>query len=121
MSAEATMVWAAKGAGATAGSAISLAYLLPKGPREAVIRFGIGLTTGLVFGSTTGLWVAARLDLAGQVPETELALVGSAIASLGAWWAVGALKRFAEKAVDDAGETLVGRRRERRTKRGTQR
>lgn len=112
MSAEATMVWAAKGAGATVGSAISLAYLLPKGPREAVIRFGIGLTTGLVFGSTTGLWVAARLDLVGQVPETELALVGSAIASLGAWWTVGALKRFAEKAVNDAGETLLERKRD---------
>ena len=98
------MVWAAKGAGATAGSAISLAYLLPNGPREAAIRFGIGLTTGLVFGSTAGLWIAARLGLEGQVPEVELALIGSAAASLSAWWALGALKRFAERALRDTGE-----------------
>ena len=97
MSAEATWIWAAKGTGATLGSAISLAYLLPKGPREALVRFMIGLTTGLVFGTTAGLWIAARLDLAGQLPETELALVGSAAASLGAWWALGALKRFADR------------------------
>ena len=97
MTLDATWVWAAKGTGATIGSAISLAYLLPKGRREAAIRFMVGLTTGLVFGSPVGLWIAARLDLAGQLPDVELALVGSAAASLGAWWALGALKRFADR------------------------
>lgn len=108
MSAEAGMVWAAKGAGATLGSAISLAYLLPRGPREAAIRFAVGATTGLLFGSTTGLWLAARLDLGGQLPETELALVGSAAASLTAWWALGAVQRFAGRIARDDGRTARG-------------
>ena len=103
------MVWAAKGAGATIGSAISLAYLLPRGPREAAIRFAVGATTGLVFGSTAGLWLAAKLDLAGQLPETELALVGSAAASLSAWWALGAVQRFSERAARDDGRAARGR------------
>lgn len=101
MTAEATWLWAAKGTGATVGSAISLAYLLPKGPREAFVRFFIGLTTGLVFGSTMGLWIADKLDLSGRLPEAELALIGSATASLTAWWALGALKRFAERIARD--------------------
>ena len=106
MSTEATMVWAAKGAGATVGSAISIAYLLPKGPREAALRFFVGLTTGLVFGSATGLWIAAKLDLKGELPEIELALIGSAVSSLTAWWALGALKRFAEQALRDPGNAI---------------
>ena len=101
MSAEATWIWAAKGAGATVGSAISLAYLLPRGPREAFVRFFIGLTTGLVFGSTMGLWLSDKLALSGRLPESELALIGSAVASLSAWWALGALKRFAERIARD--------------------
>ena len=106
MTAEATWVWAAKGAGATLGSAISVAYLLPKGPREALIRFLVGMTTGLVFGSTAGLWIAARLGLAGQLPDTEMALIGSAAASLSAWWALGALKRFSERIDREDGRNL---------------
>ena len=110
MSAEATMVWAAKGAGATAGSAISLAYLLPRGPREAAIRFAVGLVTGLVFGSTAGLWIAGRLDLAGTLPPAEIALIGSAAASLSAWWALGALQRFGERIARDDGRKVGARR-----------
>lgn len=113
MSAEATMVWAAKGAGATAGSAISLAYLLPKGPREALIRFAVGLTTGLVFGSTAGLWIAGRLDLVGELPPAEIALIGSGAASLSAWWALGALQRFAERIARDDGRRVAPRRQRR--------
>ena len=109
MSEATAMVWAAKGAGATIGSAISLAYLLPRGPREAAIRFAVGATTGLVFGSTAGLWLAAKLGLHGQLPETELALVGSAAASLTAWWALGALQRFSERAARDDGRAARGR------------
>ena len=117
MSAEATMVWAAKGAGATLGSAISLAYLLPRGPREAAIRFAVGATTGLVFGSTAGLWLASRLDLAGQLPEVEVALIGSAAASLVAWWALGAVQRFAGRIARDDGALARGRRPEPRPRR----
>ena len=109
MSAEATMVWAAKGAGATAGSAISLAYLLPKGPREAVIRFAIGLASGLVFGTPTGLWLGARLDIVDRIDAFEIALIGSATASLVAWWALGALKRFAERVAQDPGDIFRGK------------
>ena len=104
------MVWAAKSAGATAGSAISLAYLLPRGPREALIRFAVGLTTGLVFGSTAGLWIAGRLDLEGELPPAEIALIGSAAASLSAWWALGALQRFGERIARDDGRRLSARR-----------
>ena len=109
MSAEATVVWAAKGAGATAGSAISLAYLLPRGAREAAVRFAVGLTTGLVFGSTAGLWIAGRLDLTGELPPAEIALIGSAAASLSAWWALGALQRFATRIARDDGRRLAAR------------
>ena len=48
-------LWAAKGAGAVAGSAISLAYILPQGRREAAVRFAVGVVCGLVFGGTAGL------------------------------------------------------------------
>ena len=111
MSEATAMVWAAKGAGATLGSAISLAYLLPRGPREAAIRFAVGATTGLVFGSAAGLWLAAELGLDGRLPETELALVGSAAASLTAWWAIGAVQRFAERIARDDGRAARGRSR----------
>ena len=51
---EAAWLWAAKGAGAVAGSAISLAYLLPDGRRDAAVRFAVGVVCGLVFGGTAG-------------------------------------------------------------------
>ena len=43
-------VWAliAKTAGAVCGSAISLAYVLPRGRREAALRFATGLVAGMV-------------------------------------------------------------------------
>ncbi len=56
--------WAAKGAGAVAGSAISLAYVLPRGRREAAMRFAVGLISGLVFGHTAGLKIATELGIA---------------------------------------------------------
>ncbi len=57
---EAGWIWAAKGAGAMAGSAISLAYLLPRGRREAASRaLPAALVSGLVFGGTAGLKIAA--------------------------------------------------------------
>ena len=88
-------LWGAKFAGAAAGSAISVAYLLPHGRREAAARFMIGIVTGLVFGAPAGLALSDQLRLADKLEPTELAIMGSAAASLCAWWALGALARFA--------------------------
>ena len=89
-------LWGAKLAGAAAGSAISVAYLLPKGRREAASRFLIGMVTGVVFGPPAGLMLAEHLDLGQTLSAMELALMGSASASLCAWWALGVLSRFAD-------------------------
>ncbi len=102
---EAAWIWLAKGAGAVAGSAISLAYILPRGRREAAIRFAVGLVCGLVFGGAAGLKIARELELAGDLHPIEISLMGSAAASLAAWWAVGfvirALSRGEETRKDD--------------------
>ncbi len=86
-------LWTAKLAGAAAGSAISLAYVLPHGRREAAIRFGIGLASGLVFGGTAGLKIAVELGIEDSLGPFELVLMGSAAASLCAWWALGWIMR----------------------------
>ncbi|MCW4113857.1 DUF6107 family protein [Aurantimonas sp. MSK8Z-1] len=90
-------LWGAKLAGAVAGSAISVAYLLPRGRREAALRFLIGLVTGLTFGVPAGLMLAARLGIDKILEPPELAVMGSAAASLCAWWALGVLSRFADQ------------------------
>ena len=54
-------------AGAAAGAMISLVYLVPKGRREAVSRFVVGLLSGLVFGSAVGAALAERFGLAGRI------------------------------------------------------
>ncbi|MDQ6436879.1 DUF6107 family protein [Mesorhizobium sp. LHD-90] len=90
---EAALLWAAKGAGAVAGSAISLAYMLPAGPREAAIRFAVGLVCGLVFGGTAGLKIATELGIAKAIGPGEMVLMGAALASLCAWWALGLISR----------------------------
>jgi hypothetical protein len=92
-------VWliAARLAGAIAGSAISVAYILPKGRREAALRFLTGVVAGLVFGSSAGLMIADRLGLAGRLSAAETALTGAAIASLCAWTALGMLARYAAR------------------------
>lgn len=86
-------LWIAKGAGAVAGSAISLAYILPHGRREAAARFAVGVVCGLVFGGTAGLKIASDLGIARQLGPTEMMLMGSAAASLCAWWALGFVMR----------------------------
>src|SRR5690606_31203659 len=86
-------LWTAKAGGAAAGSAISLAYVLPTGRREAAIRFGVGLASGLVFGGTAGLKIAVELGIEDSLGPYELVLMGSAAASLSAWWALGLLMR----------------------------
>ena len=90
-------LWLAKLAGAVAGSAISLAYILPSGRREAAIRFAVGVACGLVFGGTAGLKIATELGIAPVIGSGELVLMGSAAASLCAWWALGVLSRMLQQ------------------------
>ena len=90
---DATWLWAAKSAGAVAGSAVSLAYMLPRGRREAALRFAVGVVCGLVFGGTAGLKIADELEISNAIGTYELLLMGSAAASLSAWWALGFLMR----------------------------
>ena len=98
---DAAWMWAAKGAGAVAGSAISLAYILPHGRREAALRFAVGTVCGLVFGGTVGLKVASELGLSKLLGSYETMLMGSAVASLCAWWALG----FVMRAFSQGGES----------------
>lgn len=86
-------LWLAKAGGAVAGSAISLAYMLPHGRREAAARFAVGVVCGLVFGGTAGLKVASELGIEAAIGPVELMLMGSAVASLCAWWALGFVVR----------------------------
>jgi hypothetical protein len=90
---EASWLWLAKALGAVAGSAISLAYILPQGRREAAARFAVGLVSGLVFGGAAGLKIAAELGIEGRIGPFETILVGAGAASLCAWWAVGFVMR----------------------------
>ena len=54
LTSDATLVWFAKIAGAVAGSAVSLAYMLPNGKREAAIRFAVGIICGMVLAARQG-------------------------------------------------------------------
>lgn len=90
-------LWLAKLAGAVAGSAISLAYILPTDRREAAIRFAIGVACGLVFGGTAGLKIATELGIAKSIGTGELVLMGSAAASLGAWWGLGIISQVVKQ------------------------
>ena len=93
---DAAWLWAAKGAGAVAGSAVSLAYILPSGRREAGVRFAVGVVCGLVFGGAAGLKITGELGLDRLIGTTETMLMGSAAASLCAWWALGLVQRAFE-------------------------
>lgn len=99
---EGAVLWGAKTVGAMAGSAISVAYLLPKGRREAATRFAIGMVSGLVFGGAAGVKIGTWLGVAESLGEAELMLTGAAAASLCAWWALGAMGRFADAAFRSA-------------------
>lgn len=90
-------LWMAKGAGAVAGAAVSLVYMLPRGRREAASRFVTGVVFGLIFGGPTGVWLAARLGIAGQLSGGELVMSGAAAASMMAWWVLGAAVRVAKR------------------------
>lgn len=88
---------AARLAGASAGVAVSLIYMVPKSRREAVSRLLTGLACGLVFAGPAGLWIAARLGLEAGLSEPERLLTGASAASLCAWWGLGILARLAER------------------------
>ncbi|URQ74181.1 MAG: DUF6107 family protein [Candidatus Ochrobactrum gambitense] len=94
---DAAWLWFAKVAGAVAGSAVSLAYMLPHGRREAAVRFAVGIICGMVFGGAAGVKIAEALSLDAALGRAELMLMGSASASLAAWSALGVFKRFSER------------------------
>ncbi len=87
----------AKFVGALAGSVISVAYVLPRGKREAFVRLGVGVVTGLIFGSAAGVKLADMLGVLDKVSAFEITLIGSASASLCAWWTLGVLERVARQ------------------------
>lgn len=88
---------AAKSIGAVAGSAISLAYVLPKGRREAALRFLTGMVAGLAFGGPAGLKIVDHLQIGAGLSGFEIALTGAAATSLCAWSALGVLTRLADR------------------------
>lgn len=111
----------AKTAGAVAGSLISIAYLLPRGRREAMLRLTVGIVSGIVFGGPAGLKIIDALNLPNQLSLTETAMMGAAATSLSAWWALGALHRLTEKIPDRvlAGKGVVATRSDDQIHRGT--
>lgn len=94
---DATWIWCAKVIGAVAGSAVSLAYMLPDGRREAAMRFAVGLICGMVFGGAAGVTIAEKFALGDVLGRAELMLVGATVSSLAAWTALGVFQRFAER------------------------
>lgn len=90
-------LWTARLLGALSGAAISLAYFLPKDRQEAAIRFLTGVATGIIFGGPTGLWIAVQLEVATTLSGSEIMLMGSASASLCAWWGLGVLARISAR------------------------
>lgn len=91
-------LWAAKTVGAILGSAISIAYLLPKGRREAAIRFAVGVSIGFIFGPLTANQLSDYFILKNALSKAELFLMGSSLASLCAWWVLGILHQLAQRA-----------------------
>lgn len=89
-----TQIVLAKAIGAVAGSMISIAYIMPKGKREAAARFLTGLTAGLVFGLPVGVWVASKTGIIAYLTKLEVAIMGAALASLSIWTALGVALRL---------------------------
>lgn len=94
---ETAWLWAAKVFGAILGSAISIAYVLPKGRREAAIRFAVGVSIGFVFGPLVANQISEYFGLNSALSKAEMFLMGSSLASLCAWWTLGILQRLAQR------------------------
>ncbi|MGB3349882.1 MAG: DUF6107 family protein [Brucella anthropi] len=94
---EVTWIWFAKMAGAMAGSFMSLAYMAPRGKREAAIRFAVGVICGIVFGGAAGVKISEVLALGGLLGREEMMLIGSAVASLAAWSVLGVFQHLSER------------------------
>ena len=88
---------AARIAGAVAGALVSLAYMMPRGAREAVARAIAGIVSGLVFGGPAGVALAQWMGVTDMLSPAETLLTGSAAASMTAWWVLGALARIADR------------------------
>ena len=89
--------WSARGAGAIAGSSISLVYFLPKQRHEAVSRLIVGVLIGLVFGPSVGEKLVQFMALDVHPKQFEVVLMGAASASFVSWWALGMLVRMIER------------------------
>jgi Family of unknown function (DUF6107) len=89
--------WSARGAGALAGSSVSLVYLLPKRRREAVSRLLVGILFGLVFGPATGEKIASAFALDVPLDRIEVLLMGASAASFASWWALGVIVRALDR------------------------
>lgn len=87
----------AKTIGALAGSLVSLAYIMPRGRREAAARLLVGVVAGLVFGGTAGVKVADTMELLDRISVFEVTLMGATLSSLSAWWGLGVLQRIIER------------------------
>jgi Family of unknown function (DUF6107) len=89
--------WSARGAGAVAGSSVSLIYLLPKQRHQAASRLVVGIICGLVFGQAAGEKLVQFMALEVHPKEFEVVLMGAAAASFASWWSLGFLVRLIEK------------------------
>lgn len=103
---ETVWLWSAKIVGAILGSAISIAYILPKGRREAAIRFAVGVSIGFVFGPLAANQLSTYFVLSSALSQAELFLMGSSLASLCAWWALGILHRLAQRAASSTSSQI---------------
>lgn len=102
-------IWLAKITGAVSGSAVSLAYMLPKGKREAAIRFAVGLICGMIFGGAAGVKIAEQLNLSSSLGHAEVMLMGASAASFAAWTALGFFKRFTDRLKNQLSMTVHNR------------
>lgn len=90
-------IMAARIAGAVCGALVSFAYMMPRGAREAAARAVVGIACGLVFGGPAGVALSQKMGVTALLSPDETLLMGSAAASLAAWWVLGVLTRIADR------------------------
>ena len=62
-----------------------------------VVTVDVGVVVGVVFGTTAGLKIADFLGVLGRVTLIEITVMGATLASVSAWWGLGALQRLVER------------------------